>query len=132
MEASTSRGTIWIDREVKALVAIWGEGNIQDELDGAVRNQSIYKKIAKGMRNQGYDRDWKQCRDKIKNLKTKYREVKDNNGETGRQRISCKFYQELDIVLGHRPASVPSSLLESAMNVPAEESEEIDGNRTPK
>ena len=76
-----NRGTVWSDKEVKALIAIWGESNVQEELDGAVRNQAIYQRIAKQLREQGYGRDWKQCCAKIKNLKTKYREIKDHNGE---------------------------------------------------
>ena len=38
-------------------------------------------------------------------MKTQYREVKDNNNQTGRGRKSCKFFRELDEILGHRPAS---------------------------
>ena len=130
-----NRGTVWSDKEVKALIAIWGESNVQEELDGAVRNQAIYQRIAKQLHEQGYERDWKQCRAKIKNLKTKYREVKDHNGETGRGRITCKFYKELDRILGHRPASVPSSLLDtgdssSTQVEPQESEEEIDGKNS--
>ena len=44
-------------------------------------------------------------------LRREYRNVKDNNGETGRGRKTCKFSMELDSVLGHRPASVPGVLL---------------------
>ena len=103
-----NRGTVWSDKEVKALIAIWGESNVQEELD------------------------WKQCRAKIKNLKTKYREIKDHNGETGRGRKTCKFYKELDRILGHRPASVPASLLDtgdssSTLAESQESEEEIDG-----
>ena len=49
---------------------------------------------------------------KSKNLKAEYRKVKDN-GETGRGRKTCKFYSELDSILGHRPASVPTILLDT-------------------
>ena len=127
-----NRGTVWSDKEVKALIAIWGESNVQEELDGAVRNQAIYQRIAKQLHEQGFERDWKQCRAKIKNLKTKYRAVKDHNGETGQGRITCKFYKELDRILGHRPASVPSSLLDtgdssSTQVEPQESEEETDG-----
>ena len=126
-----NRGTVWSDKEVQALIAIWGESSVQEELDGAARNQAVYQRIAKQLREQGYDRDWKQCRAKIKNLKTKYREIKDHNGETGRGRKTRKFYTELDRILGHRPASVPSSLLDtgdsSSTLVESQESEEIDG-----
>ena len=50
---------------------------------------------------------------KLRTLKTKYREVKDNNGKTGKGRQTCKFYTRLDVILGHRPASVPSVLLDT-------------------
>ena len=117
--AETNRGTTWAD-EIKALLTIWGDSKLQEKLDGAARNKKL--------REQGYERDWKQCRAKVKNLKTKYREIKDHNGETGRGRKTCKFYKELDRILGHRPASVPSSLLDtgdsSSTLVESQESEE--------
>ena len=124
--AEINRGNVWADKEVKALLTIWGDSKIQEELDGAVRNKVVFVNIAKQLQDHGYERDWKQCRAKIKNLKTKYREVKDNNGGTGRGRKSCKFYLELDEILGHRPASVPSVLLdtgESTSTLPESEAE---------
>ena len=111
--AAANRGSVWADKEVKALIAIWGEGNVQEELDGAVRNKVVYQNISKKMKEQGYNRDWEKCRTKIKNLKKQYRVVKDHNGETGRGRKTCKFYKELDHILGHRPASVPAALLDT-------------------
>ena len=111
-EAKMRRGTVWSDKEVKALIAIWGN-NVQEELDGAVCNKAIFQRVANQLQEEGYNRHWLQCRAKIKNLKTKYREVKDHNGETGRGRKTCKLYRELDRILGHRPASVPSALLDT-------------------
>ena len=65
-EARTNRGTTWTDREVKALLSIWGDTKIQGELDGAVRNQVAYKHIAQQLKDQqGINRNWKQCRAKI-------------------------------------------------------------------
>ena len=110
---STSRGSSWSDNEVRALISIWGEDRIQEELDGAVRNQAIFSSIAKKMEEKGYDRDWLQCRNKIKNFKKEYRQIKDHNGQTGRGRKTCKFYKELDGILGHRPASVPAVVLDT-------------------
>ena len=58
--------------------------------------------------------------------------VKDHNGETGKGRKTCLFYRELDKILGHRPASVPTALLDtgSASTVleSQESSEEIQTN----
>ena len=110
---SSSRGSSWSDNEARTLISIWGEDNIQDQLDGAVRNQTIFDNIATKMREKGYERDWQQCRTKIKNLKKEYRQTKDHNGQTGRGRKVCKFYRELDDILGHRPASVPAALLDT-------------------
>ena len=92
---NTSRGSSWSDSEVRALISIWGEDNIQEEQDGAVRNQVIYSTIARKMYQEGYEREWQQCRTKIKNLKKEYRQTKDYNGQTGRGRKTCKFYREL-------------------------------------
>ena len=41
--AETNSGTVWVDKEVKAPLAIWGDSKIQEELDGAVRNKAICK-----------------------------------------------------------------------------------------
>ena len=73
---ANSRGVSWSDDEVKALLAIWGEDKVQEELDGAVRNKVVFVGIAKKMRELGYERDWQQCKVKIKNLKNIYRDIK--------------------------------------------------------
>ena len=76
-----SRSTAWTDKEIKALISIWGDSKIEEELDGTVRNKTIFVQIQK-IAEKGYEHDWQQCRAKIKNLKTQNRKVKDNNGET--------------------------------------------------
>ena len=58
-EANMSRA--WSDAEVKALITIWGERKVQEELDGAVRNKTIFVGIQKKLAEQGYERDWQQC-----------------------------------------------------------------------
>ena len=130
-----NRETLWSDEEVCDLIHLWGDDKIQQELDGASRNKPIFDEIAKKMDEKGYKRDWKQCRAKIKNLKGEYRSVKDHNNGTGRGRKTCKFFSELDAILGCRPASIPSVLLESS-NTPELQSdgdgEDGDGNANGK
>ena len=41
--------------------------------------------------------------------------TEDHNGQIGRGRKVCKFYKELDSILGHRPASVPTVLLDTGI-----------------
>ena len=71
---------------MRALIAVWEASDLQQQLDGAVRNKVVFEKIADEMRKQGYDKDWTQFRVKIKNLKTNYKKVKDSNNTTGESR----------------------------------------------
>ena len=54
---------------------------------------------------------------KSKTLKNNYREVKDHNGETGRGRKVCKFYKELDVIMGHRPVSVSTAIFDTGSSI---------------
>lgn len=65
----------WTSNETKALIGIWGEEEIQNALDGVVRNKTIYQKVAVAMGELGYIKTWQQCRTKIKNLVQKYKKV---------------------------------------------------------
>ena len=67
-----SCGSTWSDAEVTALIFIWGDESIQEHLDGATRNKSIYVNISKKFLENGFERDWQQCKAKIKNLKGYY------------------------------------------------------------
>ena len=65
----------WTSDETKALIAIWGEEEIQNALDGVVKNKTTYQKVARSINELGYDKTWEQCRTKVKNLVQKYRKV---------------------------------------------------------
>ena len=122
--AAANRGTSLGDCEVRALIGIWGESDIQEKLDGALRNRVIYEEVSRKMKILGYNRDKDQCRNKVKNLKKQYREAKDHNKETERGRKTCKFFSELDAILGLRPATVPPSLLDTGDSQVTNESDE--------
>lgn len=65
----------WTPAATKALIGIWGEANVQEQLDNVRRNKDIYEKIAHELNELGYQKSWKQCRVKIKNLTQAYRKV---------------------------------------------------------
>ena len=46
-ENTKNLGALWSDEEVRALIHIWGDDKIQQELDGASRKKSIFVAIAK-------------------------------------------------------------------------------------
>ena len=61
----------------------------------------------------GYGRTGVQCRDKLKNLKSEYKKMKDNNSETGRRRKVWKFYGCMKDVLGNKPATRPALVIDT-------------------
>ena len=65
----------WDFAEAKALLGIWGDADVQSQLDGIVRNKAIYQKVATAMAELGYSRTWQQCRVKVKNLVQRYKKV---------------------------------------------------------
>ena len=46
--AATCTG--WSNDETKALLGIWGDSEVQSQLDGVVRNRTIYEKVAAQLR----------------------------------------------------------------------------------
>ena len=52
--SKTSGG--WSHDEAKTLVPIWGDSNVQSQLDGVSRNKHIYQKIAAQLADAGFNR----------------------------------------------------------------------------
>lgn len=94
-------------QETCCVIAIWSEESIQRKLDDTYRNRRIYEDISRQMSERGYSRTWLQCQRKINHLKVTYCKTKDSR--SGLERITCPFYEELDIVLGDRPSFFPGA-----------------------
>ncbi|XP_045329906.1 multifunctional protein ADE2 isoform X2 [Leopardus geoffroyi] len=99
MELANEGGKHWTVPEIRALIGIWSDMRIQQQLEGTVRNKRIFEQIAAKLQKFGIERDWKQCRTKYKNLKHEYKIVRmaQDQGITK----SMKFFTELDAILGH-------------------------------
>ena len=65
----------WTVDGTRALIGVWGEADIQSQLDGVARNRRIYEKISAQLREMAYEKTWEQCRTKIKNMTNKYRKA---------------------------------------------------------
>ena len=50
--AATNRGAVWSDAELRALIAIWSEKKVQEELDGAVRNKVVFQEISRKLQER--------------------------------------------------------------------------------
>nr|XP_014346374.1 PREDICTED: multifunctional protein ADE2 [Latimeria chalumnae] len=95
----TGVGRHWSDDEVRALIYIWSDESIRQQLEGATRNKEIFEQIAKKLMKFGIDRDWKQCRTKYKNLKCEYRALQRRNNQLVNPKRTMKFYDEVDGIL---------------------------------
>jgi len=63
------------------------------------------------MATAGFTRSGPQCREKVKKLRGEYK-IKDGLKQTGNKRKTCKFYEELDNVMGHKLAISPPVVLD--------------------
>uniref|UniRef100_A0A4W3IG11 Myb/SANT-like DNA-binding domain-containing protein 1 n=1 Tax=Callorhinchus milii TaxID=7868 RepID=A0A4W3IG11_CALMI len=117
----------WAEREIRGLLAVWQEREVQEQLAGAVRNREVFLGISHSLQRLGVQRDWKQCRAKVKNLKYEYRSMVSRR-RVGRRGKAMRFYQEMDSVLGRRPPPQPqaSGLLGEHLNVVIKEEEEAE------
>lgn len=116
----------WSDEDVLQLITLWGEEGVQEQLEGAKRNKHVYEKLAKEMQKRGSAKTAEQCRAKMKKLKLEYRKIKDKHNQTGQGRKSWKFLESMDAVLGNRPATRPSEILDTSENQEEEQVEALD------
>ncbi|XP_065920375.1 zinc finger and SCAN domain-containing protein 29-like [Dysidea avara] len=101
----------WTAEETRALIAIWSQESVQDELKRVHRNRDIFQRISMELEDCGFPRTWQQCRTRIKNLTAKYRKIKDHNNVSGNDRENWEYFDQFDAILGTRPTSVPVSLV---------------------
>ncbi|XP_054848533.1 aldehyde dehydrogenase family 16 member A1 [Eublepharis macularius] len=97
-----TRAATWSHRETLDFLALWGEEGIQAQLNRCHRNADVYQWISERMAEKGYFRDEDQCRTKGKDLKKSYKQAKLQDG-IARQR--CRFFHELDAILGGNPGA---------------------------
>ena len=100
------KSTPWLVEEVTTFLHYIADDKIQRELDGTTRNIKVFQEVSTQMSTSGYSRTVVQCREKLKKMKSEYRLVKDNNNTSGASRKNWKWFELMDTIYGHRPASV--------------------------
>ena len=78
--------TTWSRDEILKLIEVWGDDNIQAQLNGCKRNQDIFDKILSVLLEAGFVISGSQCMNKIKKLRGEYCKVKDKRDKTGEGR----------------------------------------------
>ena len=62
---------------------------------------------------KGYERTPEQCKIRMHTLKRSYRECKGNMKKIGKEKNTCKYFEEHDAILGTRPASSPVKVIDN-------------------
>ena len=81
-----------------------------------LKDKEVYQRIARKMGDEGFERTFVQCRQKVKKLKKEYRKLKDTLNETGQGRnkeVEWPYFELMDRILGHKPTTVPESIVDS-------------------
>ncbi|XP_048714194.2 myb/SANT-like DNA-binding domain-containing protein 7 [Caretta caretta] len=107
------RAPAWTEREVRDLIAVWGEESVLSELRSSFRNAKTFVKISQGMKDTGHNRDPKQCRVKLKELRQAYQKTREANRRSGSEPQTCRFYDELHAILGGSATTTPVVLFDS-------------------
>jgi len=58
----------WTDTQILKLIEIWGEEDIQEQLETAKRNKLVYDRMAEQLQAFGIDKSGEQVRSKVKKL----------------------------------------------------------------
>ncbi|XP_065411805.1 zinc finger and SCAN domain-containing protein 20-like [Chrysemys picta bellii] len=114
MPPCAKRAPAWSTGELLDLISVWGEEAVQSQLRSSRRNYDTFGKVSKDMMERGHDRDALQCRIKVKELRRAYRKACDANGRSGAPPAICRFYKELDAILGVNPTSTPSTTMDTS------------------
>ena len=73
----------------------------------------MFNKISLELQSAGFQKTGVQCNCKIRKLKLEYRKIKDERSKMRRGRKEGKFFEAMDCVLGHKPATQPPVVVES-------------------
>ncbi|XP_053116340.1 uncharacterized protein LOC128329348 [Hemicordylus capensis] len=96
MEQVRQRAAHWTTSETKAFVELWGDDRVQTALYDNYRNEVQYKRLSDKMRKMGFQRNLEQCRQRAKDLRRGFKEIKDGNLHSNRARQTLPFFSLLD------------------------------------
>ncbi|EMP24856.1 hypothetical protein UY3_18073 [Chelonia mydas] len=92
---------------------IWGEEAVQSQLRSSHRNYTTYGQTSRSMTERGHDRNTLPCRVKVKELWNAYHKAQEANCRSSAAPTSCRFYKELDAILGGNPTSTAKATVDT-------------------
>ncbi|XP_073216421.1 uncharacterized protein [Lepidochelys kempii] len=114
MPPCTRRSPVWSNGEVLDLTGVWVEEAVQSQMHSSCRNYNTFRQISRDMMERGHDWHTLQCRIKMKELWNAYHKAHKANSCSGAAPATCRFYKELDAILGADPTSTPSTTMDTS------------------
>ncbi|XP_011883710.1 PREDICTED: uncharacterized protein LOC105570868 [Vollenhovia emeryi] len=99
----------WNDKAIKLLFTLYKDHQ-DDFKNTAVKNDIVWDKIRTQMITDGYNFTKTQIKDKWTNMRKQYMRVKDHNKQTGVERKSYRYYDEMNELYGNKPSVNPVAL----------------------
>ncbi|EMP24465.1 Zinc finger and SCAN domain-containing protein 29 [Chelonia mydas] len=124
MPSCARRSPVWSNGEVLDLISVWGEEAVQSQLRSSRRNYDTFGQISRAMLERGHERDTLQCRVQVKELRNAYHKAREANSCSGAAPATCRFYKELDAILGGDPTSMLDTSEASATRQEEEEEQQ--------
>uniref|UniRef100_A0A8C9THX9 Myb/SANT-like DNA-binding domain-containing protein n=1 Tax=Scleropages formosus TaxID=113540 RepID=A0A8C9THX9_SCLFO len=118
----------WKEEEVRALLAVWSEKDVQYCMRGAGRNKAIFIYMSNRLHRLGISRDWRQVLAKCASLKSQYHSVKFAHS-TGNPSTPMKYFQDLDSIMACESGGGPQDDDEDDDDEGEGQEEELDEER---
>ncbi|XP_025158651.1 uncharacterized protein LOC109504592 [Harpegnathos saltator] len=110
ISSKKKNATSWKDNHaVKTLIEEWREHENYFK-STTITNKKVWEMIASRLKKENplWNYTGQQCEDKFKDLRKHYIKARDQNEKSsGLPVVTCKFYKEMDDVLGDKPAVKP-------------------------
>ncbi|KMT09223.1 hypothetical protein BVRB_6g133250 [Beta vulgaris subsp. vulgaris] len=110
-ENSSSR---WPKEEVEALVKI--KTNMELEFQRVGPKGPMWEEVSFAMKNSGYDRNAKRCKEKWENINKYYRRVKDSNKQRHVDSKTCPYFHLLDQLHNLKTKKLDNNKSENSAN----------------
>ena len=105
-----TKGANWADEELRHLLVIWAQPEIQEELNSKLRNKPIFARMAAQLARDGFAaRDGQACREKINRIRREYRLMLDSSRKSGQGNeddLPC-WFEIVHAVLKNKPSTSP-------------------------
>ncbi|KAM7151365.1 uncharacterized protein RBU57_012037 [Macrochelys suwanniensis] len=130
MSPRTRRSPVWNNGEVLDLISVCGEEVVQSQLHSSRRNYDTFRQISRSMMERGHALQGMHCRVKVKELRNAYHKAREANGRSGVPAATCRFYKELDTILGGDPTSTPRTTVDTSEPSPSQKEKKKEESRS--